>query len=167
MSLWCYCCGGRKLSPPRRVAFYASALTCPIEISSAPLLCLTAQSPLNTTPVSRPHASTFRPLPAALHSLLVTMAVTPRTTEFRRAVQECQNTIPDAKRRKLSRPSKRSTPESERLEALNKEYMKEAYNVVSMSYSTQHQEHGVMSTQRSSIILVPSLECCLPYARRT
>ena len=61
------------------------------------------------------------------------MAVSSRTSEFRQAVREKENGIPEAKRRRLSRPVKRPTPESERLEALNKEYVKEAYNVVSMS----------------------------------
>ncbi|KAI0375733.1 hypothetical protein BV20DRAFT_984706 [Pilatotrama ljubarskyi] len=53
-----------------------------------------------------------------------------RTTEFRELVREKERDIPEAKRRKLSRPSKRSTPESERLETLNREYVKEAYVVL-------------------------------------
>ncbi|KAH9943352.1 snare protein syntaxin 18/UFE1 [Epithele typhae] len=59
------------------------------------------------------------------------MAVSARTSEFRQAVDEKERAIPEAKRRKLSRSPKRLTPESERLEALNKEYTKEAYNVLS------------------------------------
>ncbi|KAI0352860.1 hypothetical protein OH77DRAFT_1484605 [Trametes cingulata] len=58
------------------------------------------------------------------------MPAIPRTSEFRELVREKEGDIPEAKRRKLSRPSKRSTPESERLETLNKEYVKEAYVVL-------------------------------------
>ncbi|KAI0650651.1 hypothetical protein C8Q79DRAFT_901812 [Trametes meyenii] len=58
------------------------------------------------------------------------MPAIPRTSEFRDVVREKERGIPEAKRRKLSRPSKRSTPESERLETLNKEYVKEAYVVL-------------------------------------
>ncbi|KAI9000921.1 hypothetical protein BD414DRAFT_511545 [Trametes punicea] len=53
-----------------------------------------------------------------------------RTSEFRALVTEKERSIPDAKRRKLSRPSKRLTPESEKLDTLNKEYVKEAYAVL-------------------------------------
>ncbi|KAL7282483.1 hypothetical protein ACG7TL_003954 [Trametes sanguinea] len=53
-----------------------------------------------------------------------------RTSEFREFVREKEKAVPDAKRRKVSRSSKRSTPESERLETLNKEYVKEAYAVL-------------------------------------
>ncbi|KAL1944238.1 hypothetical protein VTO73DRAFT_3423 [Trametes versicolor] len=59
------------------------------------------------------------------------MPATPRTSEFRELVREKERGVPEAKRRKLSRPSKRSTPEGERLETLNKEYVKEAYVVLS------------------------------------
>ena len=71
------------------------------------------------------------------------MAVSTRTSEFRQAVNEKQSAIPEAKRRKLSRPSKRLTPESERLETLNKEYVKEAYNVVSMLQHALESDHRV------------------------
>ncbi|KAI0335557.1 hypothetical protein GY45DRAFT_809953 [Cubamyces sp. BRFM 1775] len=53
-----------------------------------------------------------------------------RTQEFRELVREKERAVPETKRRKLSRPSKRSTPESERLETLNKEYVREAYVVL-------------------------------------
>lgn len=59
------------------------------------------------------------------------MAVTSRTSEFHKIVNDRAGHIPDAKRRKLSAPSRRSSPESEKQELLNKEYVKEAYNVVS------------------------------------
>ncbi|KAJ8455125.1 hypothetical protein ONZ51_g12628 [Trametes cubensis] len=58
------------------------------------------------------------------------MPAVPRTSEFRDLVRDKERAVPDTKRRKLSRPSKRSTPESERLETLNKEYVKEAYVVL-------------------------------------
>ncbi|KAI9063138.1 hypothetical protein FKP32DRAFT_1572316 [Trametes sanguinea] len=58
------------------------------------------------------------------------MPAIPRTSEFRELVREKEKAVPDAKRRKISRSSKRSTPESERLEILNKEYVKEAYAVL-------------------------------------
>ena len=58
------------------------------------------------------------------------MAVSSRTSEFREFVRQKGGQAPDPKRRKLSRLAKRS-PESERQELLNKEYVKEAYNVVS------------------------------------
>lgn len=64
------------------------------------------------------------------------MPATPRTSEFRELVREKERGIPEAKRRKLSRPSKRSTPEGERLETLNKEYVKEAHVVVSRHTAT-------------------------------
>ncbi|KAI0776021.1 hypothetical protein BD413DRAFT_491164 [Trametes elegans] len=57
------------------------------------------------------------------------MPAVPRTSEFRELVREKERGVPDAKRRKLSRPAKRSSPESERSETLNKEYVKEAYVV--------------------------------------
>ncbi|TFK94707.1 hypothetical protein K466DRAFT_649195 [Polyporus arcularius HHB13444] len=56
------------------------------------------------------------------------MAVSSRTREFREYVRQKEGQAPDHKCRKLSRPAKRS-PESERQELLNKEYVKEAYNV--------------------------------------
>ncbi|KAI0638278.1 hypothetical protein C8Q77DRAFT_1048273 [Trametes polyzona] len=58
------------------------------------------------------------------------MPAIPRTSEFRELVREKERAVPEAKRRKLSRPSRRATPESERLETLNKEYVKEAYVVL-------------------------------------
>ncbi|KAH9899781.1 hypothetical protein C8Q73DRAFT_637825 [Cubamyces lactineus] len=58
------------------------------------------------------------------------MPAVPRTSEFRELVREKERAVPDTKRRKLSRSSKRSTPESERLETLNKEYVREAYVVL-------------------------------------
>ena len=126
MSMWCYCWGGRtqlqnssRFIPPRSRAS-------PIEISfrvSVP----------SKVPVTRhqPHAHTRPQLTPHLTTSELSMAVSARTSEFRQAVSDKENTLPEAKRRKLSRPAKRSTPESERLEALNKEYVKEAYNVVS------------------------------------
>ena len=60
------------------------------------------------------------------------MTASSRTSEFREFVRQKEGAVPDAKRRKLSRPVKRSSPETERQELLNKEYVKEAYNVVSM-----------------------------------
>ena len=84
------------------------------------------------------------------------MAVSVRTTDFRQAVHAKENTVPEAKRRRLSRPAKRSTPESERLEALNKEYGKEAYNVVSTPY-TRNISRWIQQASfwPSSIILAP------------
>ncbi|KAI0832517.1 hypothetical protein BC628DRAFT_1308901 [Trametes gibbosa] len=58
------------------------------------------------------------------------MPATMRTSEFREVVREKERGIPEAKRRKLSRPSKRATPENERMETLNKEYVNEAYVVL-------------------------------------
>ncbi|KAI0774366.1 hypothetical protein C8Q74DRAFT_1368849 [Fomes fomentarius] len=58
------------------------------------------------------------------------MTASSRTSEFREFVRQKEGPLPDAKRRKLSRPPKRSTPESERQDLLNKEYVKEAYNVL-------------------------------------
>ncbi|KAM5534320.1 hypothetical protein V8D89_012048 [Ganoderma adspersum] len=58
------------------------------------------------------------------------MAVTSRTSEFRQIVNDRAGHVPDAKRRKLSTPLKRSSPESEKQDLLNKEYVKEAYNVL-------------------------------------
>ncbi|KAI0722879.1 snare protein syntaxin 18/UFE1 [Earliella scabrosa] len=57
------------------------------------------------------------------------MAVSSRTSEFREYVRQKEGAAPDAKRRKLSRPGKRS-PEAERQQLVNKEYVKEAYNVL-------------------------------------
>lgn len=62
------------------------------------------------------------------------MAVISRTSEFRQIVNDRAGQVPDAKRRKLSTSSKRSSPEREKQELLNKEYVKEAYNVVSFSW---------------------------------
>ncbi|PIL37239.1 hypothetical protein GSI_00932 [Ganoderma sinense ZZ0214-1] len=58
------------------------------------------------------------------------MAVTSRTSEFRQIVNDRAGHAPDAKRRKLSTPPKRSSPDSEKQQLLNKEYVKEAYNVL-------------------------------------
>ncbi|THH02388.1 hypothetical protein EW026_g437 [Hermanssonia centrifuga] len=54
-----------------------------------------------------------------------------RTAEFREVLTEVQDTIPPAKRRKVSRPSKR-TGEHQRQEqdALSKEYMSEGYVIL-------------------------------------
>ena len=75
---------------------------------------------------SFPSASSFH-----VRVSLNEMTVTLRTSEFRQMVKERAGHAPDAKRRKLSIPPKRSSPESEKQELLNKEYVKEAYNVVS------------------------------------
>ncbi|KAI0750900.1 snare protein syntaxin 18/UFE1 [Daedaleopsis nitida] len=58
------------------------------------------------------------------------MAASSRTSEFREFVRQRQGALPEPKRRKLSRPAKRLTPEGERQDLLNKEYIKEAYNVL-------------------------------------
>ncbi|TBU49627.1 snare protein syntaxin 18/UFE1 [Dichomitus squalens] len=58
------------------------------------------------------------------------MAVSSRTSEFRQMVRQRAGDAPDPKRRRLSRSAKRSTPESEKQELLNKEYVKEAYNIL-------------------------------------
>ncbi|TBU33249.1 snare protein syntaxin 18/UFE1 [Dichomitus squalens] len=58
------------------------------------------------------------------------MAVSSRTSEFRQMVRQRAGDVPDPKRRRLSRSAKRSTPESEKQELLNKEYVKEAYNIL-------------------------------------
>ncbi len=73
------------------------------------------------------HTLPSPPSASAHHTI---MAVSSRTREFREYVRQKEGQAPDHKRRKLSRPAKRS-PESERQELLNKEYVKEAYNVVS------------------------------------
>lgn len=65
------------------------------------------------------------------------MTASSRTSDFRESVRQKEGPLPDAKRRKLSRPPKRSTPESERQDLLNKEYVKEAYNVVSAAQDVQ------------------------------
>lgn len=54
-----------------------------------------------------------------------------RTSEFRDLLKEKQASVPEAKRRKLSHPAKR-TPDEQRdaQEVLSKEYITEGYNIV-------------------------------------
>ena len=53
-----------------------------------------------------------------------------RTADFRKVIQEKALTIPDAKRRKLSKPTPKDTGLDGR-DLFGKEYMSEAYVIVS------------------------------------
>ncbi|GJE84401.1 syntaxin-18 [Phanerochaete sordida] len=59
------------------------------------------------------------------------MTATSRTSEFRDLVREKEKEIPEAKRRKLSRPTRRTPDEQKDIQAtLNKEYIAEGYNIL-------------------------------------
>lgn len=59
------------------------------------------------------------------------MGASDRTSEFRELVKEAQEGIPDAKRRKISRPLKHSADgQKDGQEVINKEYMTEGYVVL-------------------------------------
>ena len=95
------------------------------------------------------------------------MAVSSRTSEFREYVRQKEGAAPDAKRRKLSRPGKRS-PEAERQQLVNKEYVKEAYNVVSAAGTVdEHVRLHLTKYNASSITSALSLACFPRSGKRT
>ena len=65
------------------------------------------------------------------------MGAIDRTTEFRQLVKETREGIPEAKRRKLNKPSQRTTDgQKDGVSVLNKEYMTEGYAVVRAVFSS-------------------------------
>lgn len=63
------------------------------------------------------------------------MTASDRTVEFRQLVKEAAEGIPDAKRRKLNRPSRRSQDgQKDGQDDLNKQYMAEGYIIVRLTH---------------------------------
>ena len=92
-------------------------------------------------------------------------ASTSRTSEFRDLVKEKEKEIPEAKRRKLSRTSKRNTDEEKDVQAaLNKEYITEGYNIVRMSRATPSARSPMANAPGSSTTLTRS-RACWPRSR--
>jgi syntaxin 18 len=62
------------------------------------------------------------------------MTASDRTAEFRDLLREKEKGVPESKRRKLSRSTKREQDhQRDAQEALNREYITEGYNIVRMS----------------------------------